>query len=137
MADIFISYKRAERPRVQLITDLLRADGFDVWFDTRLELGRGEGFDAEIEREVTSAACVLVCWTPEATKSVYVKAEAKKGIDREVLVPMFLEECVLPVPFNAIDAADLTGWSGNVTDERWIALQTKIKETVNRSKADE
>jgi len=136
MADVFISYKRAERPRVQLIADVLRADGSDVWFDARLGLGKGEGFDAEIEREVTSAACVLVCWTAEATKSIYVKAEAKKGLERDVLVPVFLEGCTLPVPFNAIDAADLAGWSGDITDERWIVVQAKVKETVERSKAN-
>jgi hypothetical protein len=137
MADVFISYKRAERRRVQQIFDLLRAQGFDVWFDARLDLGRGEGFDTEIDREVTSAACVIVCWTPEAVKSIYVKAEAKKGLEREVLVPVLLEPCTLPVPFNAVDAADFHGWSGEDKDERWVALQAKIKETVEKSRADE
>jgi hypothetical protein len=37
-----------------------------------LEVGRGEGFDAEIEREVTSASSVLVCWTTAALSSVSV-----------------------------------------------------------------
>jgi hypothetical protein len=137
VADVFISYKREERERVQQIAELLRVEGLDVWLDARLEVGRGEGFDAEIDREVTSAACVLVCWTPRSIKSVYVKSEAKKGLEREVLVPIFLEHCILPVPFNAIDTADLQDWSGEATDRQWAAVLTKVKDTVERSKADE
>jgi hypothetical protein len=100
-ADVFVSYKRAERLRVARIAELLRESGFDVWFDARPEVGRGEGFDAEIEREVTSAGCVFVCWTRDATKSRYVKAEAKKGLERKALVPLFLEPCDLPIPSTA------------------------------------
>lgn len=74
MADVFVFYKRAERPRVEQLAERLREVGLDVWFDARLDVGSGEGFDAEIEREVTSAACVVVCWTPEALKSIYVRA---------------------------------------------------------------
>jgi len=137
MADVFISYKRAERNRVRQIADLLKAENLDVWFDARLEVGRGEGFDAEIEREVTSAACVLVCWTPEAVKSIYVRGESKKGLERDVLVPVFLEECVLPVPFNAVDTADLRGWTGDTSSAVWICLVATIKKTVDQSKSNE
>ena len=122
MADVFISYKRTERARVERIAELFRKSKIDVWFDASLEAGRGEGFDSEIEREVTSASCVLVCWTHEALKSVYVKAEAKKGLEREVMVPIFLEQCTLPVPFNAIDTIDLSNWSGDEQHPSWSRL---------------
>ena len=137
MVDVFISYKRAERDRVRQIADLLKDENLDVWFDARLEVGRGEGFDAEIEREVASAACVLVCWTPEAVKSIYVKGESKKGLERDVLVPALLAQCVLPVPFNAVDTADLVGWTGDAQSANWLSLVATIKQTVARSKADE
>lgn len=137
MADVFLSYKRAERARIQRIAELLRLEGLDVWYDSRLEIGRSEGFDEEIEREVTSAACVVVCWTPEAVRSIYVRAESKKGLERNVLIPVFLESCTLPVPFNAIDTAELIGWTTSADDPRWSSLVTAIKHTVERSRADE
>jgi hypothetical protein len=137
VADVFISYKRAERARVESIADLLKEAGLDVWFDARLEVGRSEGFDAEIEREVTSAACVVVCWTPEAIRSVYVRAEAKKGLEREVLVPLFLDRCVLPVPFNDVDAIDLIGWRGETLSPGWLAFLEQIKATISRSRSNE
>ncbi|MCB1955195.1 MAG: toll/interleukin-1 receptor domain-containing protein [Rhodocyclaceae bacterium] len=137
MADVFISYKRTERDRVARLAELLAEAGLDVWFDARLEAGRGEGFDAEIEREVTSAHCVLVCWTPEAVRSIYVKAESKKGLEREVLQPVFLNPCTLPVQFNAIDCLDLAGWQGDAADPRWRVLLSSVQATVSRSKATE
>ncbi len=135
MADVFISYRRAERQRVELLERLLRDENFSVWFDARLDVGRGEGFDAEIEREVTCASSVLVCWTPEAIKSVYVRAEAKKGLEREVLVPVFLQECSLPVPFNDVDAADLSAWDGDPEDENWLRVTRKLRRL--KDQADE
>ena len=136
MADVFISYKRAERDRVEIIADLLRKEKLTVWFDANLEAGRGEGFDAEIEREVTSAHCVLVCWTKDALKSVYVKAEAKKGLGREVLIPVFLEPCTLPVPFNGVDTIDLTKWIGAKDEPSWDRVLKSVRQMVDRSRAD-
>lgn len=134
MAEIFISYKRDQRERVKVIADLLREEKLSVWFDANLGAGRGEGFDAEIEREVTSAYCVLVCWTPAALRSIYVKAEAKKGLDHDALVPVFLEECTLPVPFNAIDTVNLTLWHGDTDDSSWRRVLSQLKEKVGQGK---
>ena len=134
MAEVFISYKRDQRERVELIADALRNEQFSVWFDANLEASRGEGFDAEIEREVTSAYCVLACWTPAATRSIYVRAEAKKGLERDALVLILLEQCALPVPFNAIDAVDLTHWHGDRGDPSWGRVLSQLKDKVARGK---
>ena len=137
MAEVFISYKRDQRERVRTIADLLKEEKFSVWFDASLEVGRGEGFDAEIEREVTSAYCVLVCWTQAAIRSVYVRAEAKKGLERDAFVPVLLEECTLPVPFNAIDAVDLTRWHGDKDDPNWRRALSQLREKIEQGKRDE
>ena len=137
MAEVFISYKREQRERVKLIADVLKDANFSVWFDANLEAGRGEGFDGEIEREVTSAYCVLACWSPAALRSIYVKAEAKKGLERDALVPVLLEKCTLPVPFNAIDTVDLTQWHGDKNDSSWCRVLVQLREKVDQGKRDE
>jgi len=137
MADVFISYKRSERARVERIAQLLRDQKLSVWFDAELEAGRQEGFDAQIEREVTSAHCVVACWTREALRSVYVKAEAKKGLQRDSLVPVFLEPCELPVPFNGVDAIDLGDWDGSKDAPSWIRVLGAVRHRVDVSSADE
>jgi TIR domain len=126
MADVFISYKRLERERVAAIASALEAEELSVWFDARLEVGGSDGFDAEIEREVNQARAVVVCWTQEATQSVYVRAEAKKGLERQVLVPVMLSPCVLPVPFNDIDSVDLSHWSGDTSDSAWRRVCERV-----------
>ena len=136
MAEVFISYKRDQRERVKVIADVLKDEELSVWFDANLEAGRGEGFDAEIEREVTSAYCVLACWTRAALRSIYVRAEAKKGLDRAALVPILLEECTLPVPFNAMNTVDLTQWRGDKDDPSWRRVLAQLREKVNQGKRD-
>ena len=79
----------------------------------------------------------MVCWTPEALKSVYVKAEAKKGLERDALVPIMLQSCTLPVPFNAVDTVDLTGWSGAGNDPRWQRAMTAVMRRVEQARADD
>jgi len=136
VAEVFISYKRDQRERVNVIADLLKNEEFSVWFDANLEAGRGEGFDAEIEREVTSAYCVVACWTPAAVRSIYVRAEAKKGLARDALVPVLLEDCTLPVPFNEIDTVDLTHWHGNSDDPNWHRVLSQVRAMVDQGKRD-
>ncbi len=45
-----------------------------VWFDA--ELRSGTSFDTEIDRQVRAAKCVLVCWSPGAVASDWVRGEA-------------------------------------------------------------
>lgn len=137
MPDVFISYKRTDRSRVELIASLLRESGFDVWFDARLNVGSGEGFDAEINREVASAHCVVACWTEDAVKSIYVRAEALKGLEANRLAPIFLSKCNLPIPFNAVDVVDLSTWTGNSESKDWQRFLVVVKSMVELSKADE
>jgi hypothetical protein len=125
-SDVFISYRRDQRDRVSRIADALTSLGLTVWFDAKLETGAG--FDAEINDQVKSTKCVLVCWTPQALDSIWVRAEAIKGLSRNILASVWLEPCELIVPFNAIHAVDLTNWSGDMGDPNWLQVLDKIGE---------
>jgi hypothetical protein len=136
VTDVFVSYRRAERQRMQVIEQRLKEAGLTVWLDSRLQVGGSEGFDAEIEREVSSASSVLVCWTNEALRSTWVRAEAMKGFERKCLVPVLLEQCSLPVPFNAVETVDLSGWAGETEDSRWKRIVTRIQSLREAAAAD-
>ena len=56
MADIFVSYKRADRERVARIVALLEDEGWTVWWDNRV-FGDAH-WNALIERELQAARCV-------------------------------------------------------------------------------
>lgn len=120
-ADVFISYKRDERAQVEAIARALEALKLNVWFDA--ELRSGTSFDQEIERQVRSARCVLVCWSPGAVSSEWVRAEATIGRQRDVLAAVILRPCDLPPPFNLVHAEDL---SRGPVGEDWLRVLERI-----------
>ena len=127
--DVFISYKRDERALVEGIARRLKALNLSVWFDA--DMRSGSTFDAEIDRHVRSAKCVLVCWSPGAVASDWVRGEATIGRQRGVLVAAVLVPCSLPAPFNLVHANDLGVGAGPHNPE-WRALLATIGALVDR-----
>ena len=110
MADIFVSYTRADQEIVRRIVALLEAEGWSVWWDTRIDAG--DRWDEVIEREVTAACCVVVVWTPLSVNRRWVLTEAHHGLDRGILVPILIGVDKPPFGFSLIQARNLTGWGG-------------------------
>jgi len=106
MADIFVSYASEDRDRVAPLVEVLEADGFSVWWDRRI--GLGSSFDREIERELNAASCVVVLWSPASVESDWVREEAGDGLERDILVPAWIEACRIPLGFRRAQAADLS-----------------------------
>ncbi|MEQ1617075.1 MAG: toll/interleukin-1 receptor domain-containing protein [Terricaulis sp.] len=127
--DIFISYKRDERALVHAIAERLKALKLSVWFDA--DIHSGKTFDAEIDRHVRSAKCVLVCWSPGAVASDWVRGEATIGRQRNVLAATMLVPCDLPAPFNLVHANDLTNGIGPGNGE-WLHALDRIGALVGR-----
>ena len=88
MPDVFISYKREERPRVERLAAALTSLKLDVWFDA--ELLPGETFLTEIQHALDASRAVIVCWTPAATQSQHVMGEAEHGRAQRKLSPLSL-----------------------------------------------
>lgn len=127
--DIFISYKRDERALVHVIAERLKALKLSVWFDA--DIHSGKTFDAEIDRHVRSARCVLVRWSPGAVASDWVRGEATIGRQRNVLAATMLVACELPAPFNLVHANDLTKGIGPGNGE-WLQALERIGALVER-----
>lgn len=129
MADIFISYKRDERAYVERLSATLRTLSFDVWFDAGLSAG--ESFSDEIDREVRAAKVVLVCWSPSAAASQWVKAEAQVGFAKGNLVSAYIagpDGFDAPVPFNSLHIEDLRSWAAqpSARDRAWLSVLRRV-----------
>jgi hypothetical protein len=129
MADVFISYKREERAAVERLAQELRALGLSVWFDA--SLSAGETFSDEIDREARTAKVILVCWSPAARGSDWVKAEALIGFTNKTLAACYAagpDGFDPPAPFNAIHAEDLRAWlaAPSATHTGWKSLLRRI-----------
>ena len=119
MADIFISYARADKARVARLVAALQAKGWTVWWDA--EVSPGEEFDDVIAAALERAKAVLVVWTPTSVASRWVRGEARAGADRGILVPVRFDGAQLPIDARAIHTIDLDDWD---YDSHSPALQT-------------
>ena len=108
MADVFISYARADKARVAPLVAAIEAKGWSVWWDP--EITPGQEFDDQIEAEIDAAKAVLVVWTPTSVASRWVRGEAREAAERGILVPVRFEKARLPMDVRAIHTTDLDGW---------------------------
>jgi formylglycine-generating enzyme required for sulfatase activity len=129
MADVFISYKREERPQVERLAQELRALGLSVWFDA--SLNAGEAFSDEIDREAHDAKTILVCWSPTARDSKWVKSESLIGFEQGKLAACYVagpDGFYPPTPFNSIHAEDMRAWlaAPSAAHAGWKSLLRRI-----------
>jgi hypothetical protein len=110
MSDIFISYSRDERARVQGLATALERRGWSVWWDP--DIRTGQDFDASIAAALQAARCVVVVWSKRSVDSPWVKDEAEVGRRRGVLVPVRIDAVDRPLGFGRLQTVDLIDWDG-------------------------
>src|SRR5262245_34273387 len=106
MADIFVSYAKADRSLASKLVAMLEAEGWKVWWDTGLAIG--DDFRNEIMTEVGRARAVIVIWTDASIKSDWVCSEAGRGQGK--LIPVKLPHLTykdLPPPFDVLQTENL------------------------------
>jgi hypothetical protein len=100
MSDVFLSYARDDAPFAEKLAKLLEASKLDVWWDRRLLAG--DDFNAEIEKALTDARCVVVLWSPLSVDSKWVRGEAQRALDAKKLIPIMIAPCRLPINFGQL-----------------------------------
>jgi hypothetical protein len=124
MADVFISYSRADRARVETIAAAVEQDGRSSWWDRQLP--SGADYASLIEREIAGATSVLVAWSRTARDSLWVKAEANEALDQGKLVQVNLDGAKPPLPFAMLHSVDLSQWSGAREHAPWPQLREQV-----------
>lgn len=126
MSDIFISYASVDRARAQQLATALERQGWSVLWDRQIPPGKT--FDQVVEEELNAARCVVVLWSQAAVSSRWVKAEASEGAQREVLVPVLIDDVRIPLEFRRIQAARLVNWQETGPHPEFDKLLRAIKE---------
>src|SRR5688500_6865748 len=98
MADVFISYAKAEKPTAQQVTQALVAQGYSVWWDD--ELLCHKAYPDLIQEQLDQAGAVLVLWSATSIRSEWVRSEADAGRNMRKLVQASIDGRVPPMPFN-------------------------------------
>ena len=131
MADVFISYRKADRARAQALASALKVENLDVWWDVALETG--ETFDEKIQGVLEKCKAVIVLWSKESVKSDWVRAESSIGRERGILVPVMIQPVNIPVPFNLLHTADLVGWHGDRAHTGYRDVVKQVKELAGKT----
>lgn len=132
MAEIFLSYSRVDRPTAQIIAEALETEGFSVWWDKILRAG--QTYDEVTETMLRESHVVVVLWSQTSVKSTWVRAEATQGQRNCVLVPAMIEDAERPIMFELTQTADLIGWNGDRSDERWTTFVEDLKLALEKPK---
>lgn len=127
MADVFVSYRRADKSRVAPLVRLLEAAGYSVWWDAYLEVS-SQPYPRQVAEALRDAKAVLVLWSPKAIASDWVLSEATSARENGKLVQAAITACAPPPPFNVLELADLT--KSDV--EQWKRVLRGIASFVNR-----
>ena len=122
MSDVFISYAREDMPKAKLLAEALIADGLSVWWDH--DLVGGDNFREQIDQTISAAKMVIVIWSENSVKSPFVKDEASRANDRQILLPVAIGDANPPVGFGELQTIRFKRWAE--TSAEWETLTRTV-----------
>lgn len=128
MADVFLSYARADEAVARRVAKGLEAAGLSVWWDADLPAHRS--YSDVIQRNLEEARAVVVLWSKASAGSQWVRAEADFARNSDKLVQAQVDGTMPPIPFNQVQCADLKGWRGGDSNHGWAKLCSSVKALV-------
>jgi hypothetical protein len=124
MADVFISYSRADQEQVARLATAIQREGYSVWWDK--ELPPHLSYGDVITEKIAQAKAAVVVWSPTAAKSEWVRAEADMARNQKKLVQTALGDVMPPLPFNQIQYADIGDWRGEADHPGWSKVKVSL-----------
>lgn len=100
MADIFITYSKADHALASKLSAFLEAEGWSGWWDK--SLGAADLYRDEIMKQLAAARAVITIWSPNSIKSDWVRAEAGAAKAEGKLIPVKTPDVAygdIPLPF--------------------------------------
>lgn len=131
MADVFVSYSRADSARVEMLVRALAAHNISVWWDRSLE--QNADFGALIRKEIADAGAVVVCWSDAASNSRWVREEADEANHLGKYVGCLISSGRAAMGFNTLNNANLQSWNGAADDRQLLALLRDVGQRLKRS----
>jgi formylglycine-generating enzyme required for sulfatase activity len=135
MADIFISFKTDDTPRVQAVHDGFRARGLTVFWSNDILAG-APNYQAIIIDEILKAPVVVVIWTKASVQSSPVIQECSQAQKAGKLFQVLLDDfdpIYMPMPIGYMaQKTMLLDWAGDTSHPAWIKLNVAIDVRIGR-----
>lgn len=140
LTDVFLSYSSKDRgegedadgnpreDRVTPIVELLKAQGFDVFWDQTVPPGKN--WNAWIKEKLKGAKCAMVLWSEYSVESDNVVHEATIAHKSEKLISILLDPIdadQLPMGLYTHQAVKLIGWSGDDSHDGWRKAVSEVE----------
>lgn len=126
VTDIFISYATDDRAvAADLASQLHEEDGWEVFWDRKIEAGAE--WSQELQRRLENARCVLVLWSRNSRKSFWVQGEAAKAFERDVYLPVCVDDSGPPRLFRESQALSIKEW----VNGREISALDQLRHAIN------
>jgi hypothetical protein len=108
MADVFISYSKADHALALTLSTFLESEGWTVWWVK--SLGDADHYRDEITKQLDAARAVITIWTPNSIKSGWVRAETERAKAEGKLIPVKTPELTyadIPLPFGEMHTENI------------------------------
>jgi predicted nucleic acid-binding Zn-ribbon protein len=128
VTDIFFSYSSKDRERVRPVRDALVAQGFEVFWDQQVPSGLD--WDNWIRQHLKKCKCAMAFWSDASVSSDNVRHEATVAKQHGKLISVLLEPLTaeqFPMGLYAEQAANLSGWDGDLGHEEWRKFRREFE----------
>ncbi len=132
MSEIFISYASSTAAEAQAVAEALRGLGYGVWRDDELPAHRSLCRCVDRASGCARPRPWCVIWSGGGGQVAsgcraggQIQAPARKLAS---LVQLNLDGAKLPMPFDRIQCADLTGWTGDLDAHDWRKVVASVAE---------
>lgn len=128
--DIFISYSKHDRERVERLVRALERRGWTVYWDRKILAG--DAWHAQIATELAASRCVIVVWSARSVASNWVRDEATQAQQRGVLVPVTIDLVPIPLGFGQVHTIAVMNATGELDTDGVEQLAASVRRHVGQ-----
>ncbi len=133
MADVFISYSRADTRFAQDVVWSFEGNNLSVFYDRKIPATKE--WPSVLARELATSKVVLVLWSHSSKRSTWVIREATEAHEADKLVIAWIDQSrQLPDRFELIQTIDIAGWQRGVASRKFDDLLEVVSRMVDQPK---
>ena len=141
MADVFISYKRADREKAAALAKALKRERLSVWWDTHLSTG--DDWLRKLVREIDEAKCLIGVWTSNCVDADgffqhsesghnFIRIEHERAGTKKVIGAL-LDRNAMPILYADRQCAQLSDW--DMVDPHFPEFRKLVEAITDRVRA--